>query len=547
VSDITLADWEALNVRSVLIDKSDDIFDQKSCGASFIPPQSWLEPRSNGDQANVTPPKSRVLHNGRPYPSQEDFYIRSKELQYDNADAFSALTRKPRDGRPTPRLAHFRRFWEGLDNMAYYWDVSADEYILPKQEEVADILTDGEDLLNEGESPLSDEHEPRKRTKWNPVEPVTPSELLFPSSNPVYSSLSVQSRAHPDSSDQLSARCGITSDSNAQKEPLLGKYRGHRIGNGAGMPEQYRLDTVRAFVEPIAWAFGFTLSSHRRQPVVAIKTLHVPIKMSGGVWRAPSARDKARMGWLEGPVLGISCRSETDFEHGPGNALLDVLRELGAALSVAQERERGTRKEVKPGENKWWTTVPRWGGGLGGEAGELSASRPINTDDPVEALEGAEPKASRENRGRPRNRGTGSNRKLSAAEAWKILRPGVGVWDPRVEYSAIGKDTESEYDQVCLRCLELRLILNVQVFLVSSLNHHISVLKLTVHSAYLEYLRTGVFPSTTPEDESWCTPQVLRSPWYDLFKAEDRLEALRALWGVMGYLARTSEGKGMKL
>jgi hypothetical protein len=84
-------------------------------------------------------------------------------------------------------------------------------------------------------------------------------------------------------------------------------------------------------------------------------------------------------------------------------------------------------------------------------------------------------------------------------------------------------------------------LLNLQVFLVSSLNHHISILKMTVHSAYLEYLNTGIVPSMPPEDELWCAPQVQRSPWYDLFESEGRTEALRGLWGVMGYLARTPE------
>lgn len=80
----------------------------------------------------------------------------------------------------------------------------------------------------------------------------------------------------------------------------------------------------------------------------------------------------------------------------------------------------------------------------------------------------------------------------------------------------------------------------MQVFLVSSLNHHISILKLSVHSAYLEYLLTGMMPMVSPEDESWSSPEIVRSPWYDLFKPDDRIEAMRGLWGVVGYLARTS-------
>ncbi|KAE9979420.1 hypothetical protein BLS_009841 [Venturia inaequalis] len=492
VVDIHSDHWEALNIRSVQIENVEDLFEAMSRGSSFIPPRSWVEPRSTGDQA-ITP-ESRVLFNSRPSPSHDHFYTLSKELLYENVDAFAALTRTTRENRPIPRLTHFRRFWEGLDSMSYYWDASADEYMPAKENETSDTTSEGD----KAECVL-EEHEPKKRKTWNPAEPVSTNQLLISASNSAYSNLSVQSRTHSEPSIQQPVRNDTQQEGDARKEDAQGTYRGHRIGNGAGMPEQYRIDTIRAFVEPIIWAFGFTLSPHRRQPVVAIKTLHVPVRMSGAVWRPPLAREKAKMGWLEGPVLGISCRSETDFEHRPESSLLDVLRESGALLSVAQERAREKKKEVRPGENQWWTTVARWGGGSGGEVGEAVASGAAYTDDPTGIVKDLETHPSRESRGRPTSRGAGSSRKLNAADAWKILRPGTGFWDPRVEYSAIGREAQSEYDQV---------------FLVSSLNHHISILKLSVHSAYLEYLLTGMMPMVSPEDESWSSPEIVRSPWF---------------------------------
>lgn len=71
----------------------------------------------------------------------------------------------------------------------------------------------------------------------------------------------------------------------------------------------------------------------------------------------------------------------------------------------------------------------------------------------------------------------------------------------------------------------------------SSLNHHISVLKLRVHSAYLHYLQTSELPDGV--DQSWSNPTIYRSKWFDLFDVDDRLEALRLVWGIMGYLARS--------
>jgi hypothetical protein len=99
-----------------------------------------------------------------------------------------------------------------------------------------------------------------------------------------------------------------------------------------------------------------------------------------------------------------------------------------------------------------------------------------------------------------------------------------------------------------------------EVFIVSSLNHHISILRLSVHDAYLECLLTGKMPSSSPSDPStvgissseklseeegeaeeerhWSIPHIRRSKWYDLLNAEDRCEAFRVLWGIMAYLCR---------
>jgi hypothetical protein len=81
--------------------------------------------------------------------------------------------------------------------------------------------------------------------------------------------------------------------------------------------------------------------------------------------------------------------------------------------------------------------------------------------------------------------------------------------------------------------------------MVSSLNHHISLLKLHVHSAYLDYLTNGTFPENQPLDPHWCSPTLQRTRWYDLFNVEDRTEAMRGLWGVLSYLLRSKENAQM--
>jgi hypothetical protein len=455
-ADITLAHLEVLNINF----HSVDILDHLTSDAGFVPSPSWLDPAELSDTSKLGS-TSRVLSSGRTCPTQHDFYTRSTELQHENENGFRALSRRPSNGKPPPRLAHFRRFWEGLDTMASYWDTTSEEYFPPKIGERGDEELTGakspEDLSYGGGTEVSaldeNDHEPRKRTKPNPDDPelIAPSEKFFPHrpvQDPISSSVLAAPRIQP---PELPV--GHPARNKFRDIAPEGTYRGNRIGNGAAMPDQHRIDTVRAFVEPIAWAFGFTIAGHRRPTNLKVGNLLIPMKVTSAVWQAPKQRDRARLGWLEGPVMGISCRGETEFADGRADPVIDVLREVGALLLIAQERARQGKSEAKPGEGKWWTTVPRWGGGPGD--GPAVVNAPPAPDTIAAATEQlireSEAKTSLESRARPLTRGQGnSRRKMTAAETWNALRPGAGFWDPRVEYTAIGKPANSDYDEVRL-------------------------------------------------------------------------------------------------
>jgi len=216
--------------------------------------------------------------------------------------------------------------------------------------------------------------------------------------------------------------------------------------------------------------------------------------------------------------------------------MLDLLKEVGILLVLAQQRAREGNTEVMPGEGKWWTTKPRWGGGPGGEVGEGTG----NSDEPVARDEHQHGGAEGHGHERKlRGRSGAPRRKMGAAEVWKMMLPSVGYWDRRVSYSMLGKDKGSNFDEVSQSA---RGVLSIsdreQVFLISSLYHHISVLKLRVHQSYLDYLTDGILPTCAPTDDSWSSPTVQRTRWFNLFVAEDRVEAARGIWGVMACLAR---------
>jgi len=77
--------------------------------------------------------------------------------------------------------------------------------------------------------------------------------------------------------------------------------------------------------------------------------------------------------------------------------------------------------------------------------------------------------------------------------------------------------------------------------MVSSLNHHISLLKLCIHPAYLAYITEGKLPDQSPSDSDWCSPKLSRTRWFDLFNIDDRIEAMRGLWGILSYLMRADD------
>lgn len=89
--------------------------------------------------------------------------------------------------------------------------------------------------------------------------------------------------------------------------------------------------------------------------------------------------------------------------------------------------------------------------------------------------------------------------------------------------------------------LGYEVLIDSQVFVISALHHHISILKLRVHDAYLDCLdaiEPGWLPNPLPEDKEWCKPQLSRTKWFDLFIVEDRKEAMKCLFGVLVYQTR---------
>jgi len=189
------------------------------------------------------------------------------------------------------------------------------------------------------------------------------------------------------------------------------------------MAEKHRVEAVKALVENLVWAFGCQMTVPRRVQQLQVGNLLIPVTQSSMVWRTPGDKSQSKIGVLEGPVLGLQCRNETNFLKDSYLALTDTARELAGLLLLAEERARGRKARIIPGEGKWYTTKPRWGGGPGGEFGDAENKPPA--------------KHTILTHSRPTDE-----------DVWKQLKPGPGLWEPRINYTQVGKDSTKVHDYV---------------------------------------------------------------------------------------------------
>ena len=346
----------------------------------FIPETSWSRTPSTNESAEslqAESPKPGSLSNGASAPDKQDFFVRVKELLFDNEDAFRAIQRKPPlPNRQPARVVHFRKFWDSLLAMAEHWDTSLDKY------------TDSQDT---DEQFAMDIDEPQS-------EPTKTEE-------------------------------GLETDKGDDSKKKT--YTGRRTGTGRDMPGKYREDTVFAFVETITGAFRCRLNQPRAQQRLKLQGTMIPILHAASVHRVPKNPREAKRGAAEGPMLGAFCREQTSFRdvdeaEGEGKQeILDLLRETGLMLLLAQKRAREGKEEEVPGKDKWWANAPRWGGGVGGELGDSNEE----TAGDVESLRKPTKKSSR-------------------MDAWKSMQPPSRIWEKGVAYQQVGKDKSSEHDDV---------------------------------------------------------------------------------------------------
>ncbi|GAB7347612.1 hypothetical protein MBLNU459_g4486t2 [Dothideomycetes sp. NU459] len=494
-SDLSPSHLYNLNIAVAPHSRIEDLIQRDSQGRSYLPS---LEDNAVAQTCVLADATTR---------NQTAFQYRLAELKYDNDTCYRVVCRAPLpEGREKIRLANMRNFFTALEGMSEHWETNGEYYFIegPGGEIEDNGSLNGHSLMAADAA----------STENAIIESATQSiELAEPSSSddavPPQDSLSSSS-----ASSSISSRSSLSSDSDDEMPMPL--YRGRRISCGSKMPWLYRSETIKGFLEAAAFNFGCKVSQPRQQPTLQWGDVRLPLRhQTFIVHHVPKDRQQARVGILEGPLM--TCYVRAEFEaFGEGSdtqrqekARADLLKELGSLLYVAQERRREGRKErlwvKKPPKNGHWFSE------MASDGLEPQQDVAAGVESVVDAT--CDAKAD----------GRKAKKSKTKYSVWKEMNPQKPSWDPKMKYAAMGKDKDSEWDEV---------------YLLSSMHHHVSILRLRVHGAYIDYMTDGTMPEVSTTDPDWVKPEMRRSPWFDLFDIQQRVDVFRCIWGVFCYLTR---------
>ncbi|KAJ9134772.1 system b protein [Pleurostoma richardsiae] len=494
-TEITLTHLEALGVNVTQDAPAADLIPDPS----YIPDFATWDGLSQEEARDANETSRRPLNNGNLSPGTLTYVDRRRELYIQNDAAFRAVRRmQPPPGKTQVRLGNSFEFFRNLEAFASFWDDTS----VPKAASTSTPSDSPEDEKGVGRSSTSDD--------------------------------------------------GSDSEKTAQEGPIF-----FRTGSGNQMPPEYRLNLITAFLKLVAYDFGCNVSAPRTEPRLYItapsSTSAAPQPTPPGsstrssyfssgctfIFRTPTTREAARSGIVEGPLAAVSARHFTNFPQPPDDpsstatdtdSLIDLARELVAGLITAQHRAREGKTEKRVGEDAWWATKPRWGGGAGGPIGrevdykegdDIGDKDEVRSKDDMQRQPPLPAPSSSSSRGRDKGPAAKKARKnLAIYDNYRMVRPPSASWDKKTRYTAVGRARGAEWDDI---------------FVVSALFHHVSILRVRVPDRLLEVL------DGAPDDggrRSWGRVDVTRSRWFDFFKAEERIEAMQLVWSMMAYLMR---------
>ncbi|KAK6373814.1 uncharacterized protein PV06_02690 [Exophiala oligosperma] len=507
----------------------------------------------------------------RPLLYDSDLTSMLKELDVENEDAYREVIRlPPLPGRQKPRLAYSRAFFTSLEDMCRYWDDSKDDYY--------EVEVDGQEGSN---------------TEFSPTPSTTKETEKRNAEKKETKALSGETKQTTEGTNSDGEQAEHNTSLNADRVEIPHRsktkqvYRGLRIGSGQQMSPGTRVAAVRNLLKMAIHKFNCRDHDFHPREKFRIRNINLPSTfLHFCVAKMPAESRLARARFVEGPLMGVHSRMEVRFRPRDGSndspndfvgEKYDLFREVSGLLMLAKQRAReGQTPSKEPHQDHWWALRHRWGGGPT-RWGQL-ACEVFEDDDPSWSPEERQLQLDKRTQEeeerkrtdvlatatdlnnlkpedllsletssgnvRPKKKKKGDDDSKDKAEykdgrrlmftapirrkwyqEWTKVRPNSSTWDEKLIYRRIGvPDPEQGWDDV---------------YMLSAANHHVCLVKLSVHENYLQWLETGntkhqALKSGRQDHVLYMT----RSRWFNLLDVDQRKELLTGIWCVLSWLNR---------
>jgi len=324
-----------------------------------------------------------------------------------------------------------------------------------------------------------------------------------------------------------------------QSVELVNSYYNPAKGPTSGMPDRFREDLVKNFLEPLGWGFGIRYNPPRQPAKVALVNSLFQARLDLVAYLPPTAAEDRKAGIVEGPVYGVQCRHEENFTC-PGSR--DRISAVGELPPVSASNTDTAMLDAAAAPKTPTPTVSR-------------APSPPPTSMRARKRSKKEPEVVDEFLGSKGEEKTFDPRDLKELRRTKGNWREGDVWDLAREVSALlavaqeRRKAAKKPGEIVKKC-RYRVVGREQgwwddVYLISSIHSHISISHLRISDAYLRFLETNRFPNANHShiqgSDDWAGLHVRRTKWWNLLDPKDRCEAAVAVGSVMNRMCKDEE------
>ena len=114
---------------------------------------------------------------------------------------------------------------------------------------------------------------------------------------------------------------------------------------------------------------------------------------------------------------------------------------------------------------------------------------------------------------------------------WETIRPNPSMWDEKMIHRRIGRPSPTDAEKGSANGDW------DEVFQVTSVNHHVAIMKMRISKRYLHWLETGEAEKREESGEDDIL-RIWRSEWFDMFDKEARKAWMVGMWRVMCWICR---------